>query len=465
MSGVGETSAIVDLKTVAAQLSQAVIDIAGRYKNAKAQIETFGREVRVLGDILDQFHRLLSKAGSRIDGNARSVTVSIVNQCTNLFSELDIYRDSLYSRPGSVRNLAFNGKGRWVFQASELRYLRARVESIKISILLMMTLESCSNSRRLSTDPLLKEHARQIQLLSSASNGCIQQLVALEEEAISPANGDNAAIFRMSIRSINSASSARSIRESILSLWSYDSEVEKILLSHEENHSVGSEERIDCSSASRLIEECLSPAAAESECGDDETAKSWSTNDDSGYASGEHLSAPSSANPVHNSTHPSFSPGSYVPDFPTNTECDDSSHQGRRSDSVPRSPPNDLSHIGSVKAGSGSTEVSKFEPFRVGVEDLCSKVLSDALNKYDVQDDSRLWCLWLIDGDQERCLGLNERPLTIFRALKKEGRKLGFIIRRCALPVETQLPTNDSFPPPSPIQLLPKGSFSRPNVQ
>lgn len=148
MSGVGEASAIVGLKTVAARLSQAVIDIAGRYKNAKAQIEGFGREVRVLGDILDQFHRIIIKAGPMIDGGARSVTASIVNQCTNLFSELDVYRNSLYSRPGSVRNLAFNGKGKWVFQASELRYLRARVDSMKISILLMMTLESCSNFRR-----------------------------------------------------------------------------------------------------------------------------------------------------------------------------------------------------------------------------------------------------------------------------------------------------------------------------
>lgn len=148
MAGVGEASAIVGLITVAAQLSKAVIDIAGRYKNAKAQIESFGCEVGILGDILEQFHRLLSKAGPRIDGSAHTVTVSIVNQCTNLFSELDVYRDSLYSRPGSVRNLAFNGKGKWLFQASELRYLRARVDSMKINMSLMMTLESCSSLRR-----------------------------------------------------------------------------------------------------------------------------------------------------------------------------------------------------------------------------------------------------------------------------------------------------------------------------
>lgn len=461
MAGVGEASAIVGLITVAAQLSQAVIDIAGRYKSAKAQIESFGHEVGILGEILDQFHRLLSKTGPRIEGNTHSVTVGIVNQCTNLFSELDVYRDSLYSRPGSVRNVAFNGTGRWIFQASELRYLRARVDSMKINMLLMMTLESCSNPRRSSIDPLLEEHTRQIQLLSSASNGCIQRLEALEEEAIAPANGDaNAAISRMSIRSTDSSSSARSIRDSILSLWSHDSDVEKILGSCEGSQGVGPEEQIDHPRVSRLIEDFLYPAATvvDSECGDDETAKSWSTNDDSGYASGEHLSAPSSANPMSSSADPYLSPAS-----PSNTQRNDGSQQNRRPSIITPSPTDGPSHASPLTTGSNSAEVTNFEPFRVGVEDPCSKVLSDALKKYDVQADWRSWSLWLIDGDQERCLGLNERPLTVFRELTKTGRKPGFILRRYALPVEDQLATKESFPPSS-TQPLSKNPLPPPNV-
>lgn len=148
MVGVSEASAVIGLMTLATPLSQAVIDIAGRYKNARVQIESFGLEVGLLGEVLDQFYRFLSREGPRIDNGAHLVTVSIVNQCTNLFSELDVYRASLYSRPGSVRNLAFNGTGRWIFQALELRYLRARVDSMKINILFMMMLESCSNIRK-----------------------------------------------------------------------------------------------------------------------------------------------------------------------------------------------------------------------------------------------------------------------------------------------------------------------------
>lgn len=268
----------------------------------------------------------------------------------------------------------------------------------------------------------------------------------------------------MSIRSIDSASSARSIRDSILSLWSHDSDLEKILLSSEGSHSVGSEEQIDHTRVSRLIEDYLYPAAADSECGDDETAKSWTTNDDSGYASGEHLSAPSSAKSLSNPADSSLPTTSYVPDYLTNTERGDSNHQKRKPGTVSPSPSHDLSHVGPLKAGSNSAEINNFQPFRVGVEDQCSKVLSDALKKYDAQADLRLWALWLIDGDQERCLELNERPLTIFRELTKEGRKPGFLLRRYALPVESHLETKESFPLPPPTQPLSKVSLPRPNV-
>lgn len=265
----------------------------------------------------------------------------------------------------------------------------------------------------------------------------------------------------MSIRSIDSASSARSIRDSILSLWSHDSDVEKILLSREGNNSVGPEEQIDHFRVSRLIEDFLYLPAVDRECGDDETAKSWSTNDDSGYASG---SAPPSAKRIFNSGDTSVSPASFVPDFPTNTERGDRSHPNHRTDNVPPSPSNDISHVGPLKAGSNSAEVPNFQLFRVGVEDRCSKVLSDALKKYNVQADLGLWSLWLIDGDQERCLGLNERPLTVFRELTKEGRKPGFILGRYALTVENQPATKEPFPLPSPTQPLSKGSLPHPNM-
>ena len=148
MAGVGEASAIVGLIGTAAQLSKSVIDIASKYKDARKQIESFGHEVAILGTILDQMYRLLGKDHLERDIEIYSILVTIVNQCSDFFSELEVYKDALYSRQGSPRNLSLRGKTKWVFKAAELEYLRARVESMKTNMLLMMTMQCTYSSDR-----------------------------------------------------------------------------------------------------------------------------------------------------------------------------------------------------------------------------------------------------------------------------------------------------------------------------
>ena len=148
MAGVGEVSAIVTLIGTAAQLSKAVIDIASKYKDARKQIESFGHEVAILGTILDQMYRLLGRDHLERDIEIYSVLATIVNQCSDFFSELEVYKDALYSRQGSLRNLSLRGKTKWVFEAAELEYLRARVESMKTNMLLMMTMQCMDSSDR-----------------------------------------------------------------------------------------------------------------------------------------------------------------------------------------------------------------------------------------------------------------------------------------------------------------------------
>lgn len=148
MAGVGEASAIVGLIATAAQLSKAVVDIAGKYKDARKQIESFGLEVAILGNVLDQMYRLLGRDRLEQDVEVYSVMRTIVNQCGEFFSELDVYKDKLYSRQGLVRNLTLRGKAKWMFEAAELEYLRARLESMKTNMLLMMTMQCMHSSDR-----------------------------------------------------------------------------------------------------------------------------------------------------------------------------------------------------------------------------------------------------------------------------------------------------------------------------
>ncbi|KAF2434080.1 RA-domain-containing protein [Tothia fuscella] len=86
-------------------------------------------------------------------------------------------------------------------------------------------------------------------------------------------------------------------------------------------------------------------------------------------------------------------------------------------------------------------QVEIFKSFRVSIDDPCHKVLPVALKKYNITADWRQYALYIVHGDQERCLGLNERPLILFKQLDREGRKPMFMLRKHASPMEGSVST------------------------
>ena len=82
------------------------------------------------------------------------------------------------------------------------------------------------------------------------------------------------------------------------------------------------------------------------------------------------------------------------------------------------------------RAGQDPPSVEIFKSFRVSMEDPCHKVLPAALRKYNIHADWRQYALYIVYGDQERCLALDERPLILFKQLEKEGRKPMFMLRK-----------------------------------
>lgn len=94
----------------------------------------------------------------------------------------------------------------------------------------------------------------------------------------------------------------------------------------------------------------------------------------------------------------------------------------------------DPSTLASAQREAPSVEI--FKSFRVSMEDPCHKVLPAALKKYNINADWRQYALYIVFGDQERCLGMEEKPLILFKQLDREGRKPMFMLRRHAAPVE-----------------------------
>ena len=151
MAGVGEASAIVNLIAIAPQLSKAVIQAASNYNQARTQIESFGSEVCILGEILGQLHDVLfpDNNKSHLEPGVKTLLSQILDECTGMFSQLDGFSDRLHAKPSALQSVTRRGKVQWVLgDKTELEYLRARVDSMKINISLMMNLQSLHNHKR-----------------------------------------------------------------------------------------------------------------------------------------------------------------------------------------------------------------------------------------------------------------------------------------------------------------------------
>lgn len=89
-------------------------------------------------------------------------------------------------------------------------------------------------------------------------------------------------------------------------------------------------------------------------------------------------------------------------------------------------------HTPAPQADGEAPSVEIFKSFRVALEDPCYKVLPAALRKYNIQADWRQYALYIVYGDQERCVGLDEKPLALFKDLDREGKKPMFMLRKLA---------------------------------
>ena len=92
--------------------------------------------------------------------------------------------------------------------------------------------------------------------------------------------------------------------------------------------------------------------------------------------------------------------------------------------------------------------------FRVGMDDPCYKVLPYAIGKYSATLQSngypldwRHYALYIVFGDQERALGLDEKPVAIFKDLDRAGKKPMFMLRKVPQPEKKEVkPDIDNLP-------------------
>ncbi|GAA6021119.1 hypothetical protein JCM10207_003375 [Rhodosporidiobolus poonsookiae] len=128
---------------------------------------------------------------------------------------------------------------------------------------------------------------------------------------------------------------------------------------------------------------------------------------------------PSSANPLSASTSPSAS----------HTPSSRPSTANHADGSAPPSSALSTSTSRTREGSSGNTADNPYRSFRVTLEDPCYKVLPAALKKYKINDDWRLYALFICYGNTERCLAYDEKPLLLFQRLKESNDNPVFMLR------------------------------------
>ncbi|KAI9793111.1 MAG: Adaptor for signal transduction [Peltula sp. TS41687] len=146
-----------------------------------------------------------------------------------------------------------------------------------------------------------------------------------------------------------------------------------------------------------------------------------------------HPNIPSPTSPPPN-FHPSQSP--LIPrtyQQPPRSQVDDDRDRSNPTPNPSRRgdfPPPHLPTLSGDGQQAPSAEI--FKSFRVSMDDPCHKVLPAALKKYNINADWKQYALYIVYGDEERCLELEEKPLILFKQLDREGRKPTFMLRKIA---------------------------------
>ncbi|KAK9478048.1 hypothetical protein V1514DRAFT_281591 [Lipomyces japonicus] len=86
----------------------------------------------------------------------------------------------------------------------------------------------------------------------------------------------------------------------------------------------------------------------------------------------------------------------------------------------------------SITSGNLSSSLAASEPFRrfkLKLDDPCYKVLPAVLKGHNIVDDWRQYALLVCYGDQERVLGLDEKPLSVMKDLQEQGKQPVFMLR------------------------------------
>lgn len=139
---------------------------------------------------------------------------------------------------------------------------------------------------------------------------------------------------------------------------------------------------------------------------------------------------PSPTSPLNQMSGTTLASRSYRSDAPTPSSRSTFNEADHAREKARGGPQRRETPVPDTPSAASNAAVEIFKSFRVSMDDPCHKVLPAALRKYQINAPWDQYALYIVYGNQERALAMDEKPLILFKQLDKEGKKPMFMLRR-----------------------------------
>ncbi|KAL6711434.1 hypothetical protein ACN47E_004368 [Coniothyrium glycines] len=192
MSGAELGLAIAGVAATGAALSKVLFDICHTVRHAPRDVKDIATYLRLLRSVLRELQHVLQKSGNVCSPEADEAIRGLLSECSEIFDAIEKLTASMRPADGSaLTKTPFKEKVKWHFRKEELSLLKSRLEALKTTIHLMVSIiqirrqfsppasrgNSCERSKRKLTSALLVASE-----LVEGERNCLADLLLIEEQ-------------------------------------------------------------------------------------------------------------------------------------------------------------------------------------------------------------------------------------------------------------------------------------------
>ncbi|KAI9163861.1 hypothetical protein HJFPF1_05489 [Paramyrothecium foliicola] len=178
---IGLAASIIGVASAGAKLSVALYQLAEIVGSAAQEVRSIASDISIFCSVLHQLDETLQEAkATRYSLTAICTVETIIGECRHIFSQINEVVDKLKRESVDAPQeltLAWTAKVKWVFQRSKVSLYQSKLESMKTTLLLILTALTMAKRASVGFYDTLKESSEQ----ALAQSLVITQQIALNK--------------------------------------------------------------------------------------------------------------------------------------------------------------------------------------------------------------------------------------------------------------------------------------------